>query len=89
MTITARYPSRCSSCGGSISVGDRIEWAKGSPVRHSSCPSSVTPAAPRRSSRGQYVRRTGCSCGSREDASGELIPAASNCEACNFDEYDC
>lgn len=34
-------------------------------------------------------RRTGCSCGSREDASGELIPSLSNCASCNFDAYDC
>lgn len=34
-------------------------------------------------------RRTGCSCGSREDASGELIDSPHNCAQCRFDAYDC
>jgi hypothetical protein len=34
-------------------------------------------------------RRTGCSCGSREDSSGELIPSPNNCRQCEFDAYDC
>ncbi len=34
-------------------------------------------------------RRTGCSCGSREDSSGQLIDSPRNCKQCRFDEYDC
>lgn len=34
-------------------------------------------------------RRTGCSCGSREDSAGDLIPSPHNCRQCNFDAYDC
>jgi hypothetical protein len=30
-------------------------------------------------------RRTGCSCGSREDSHGELIPSSRNCFTCNHD----
>jgi len=30
-------------------------------------------------------RRTGCSCGSREDQYGDLIPSARNCSDCNHD----
>jgi len=37
MTITARYPSRCASCGGAIHAGDRIEWSKGTAARHTKC----------------------------------------------------
>lgn len=32
MTITAKYPSRCSCCGGAIKTGEQIEWSKGQPV---------------------------------------------------------
>lgn len=34
-------------------------------------------------------RWTGCSCGSREDSSGELIDSPRNCKSCRFDAYDC
>lgn len=30
-------------------------------------------------------RWTGCSCGSREDSSGQLIPARNNCASCEHD----
>lgn len=42
--------------------------------------------SPSHSERG---RRTGCSCGSREDSSGELIASPNNCKSCEFDAYDC
>lgn len=47
---------------------------------------AIDTAAPARPSRG---RRTGCSCGSREDHRGALIASQSNCWSCNFDEDDC
>jgi hypothetical protein len=47
----------------------------------SRAPSSLS--APRRGSSGG--RRTGCSCGSREDASGVLIPSDRNCRQCEYD----
>lgn len=37
MTITAKYASRCASCGQTITPGTTIEWTKGGPVRHTSC----------------------------------------------------
>jgi hypothetical protein len=33
-------------------------------------------------------RRTGCSCGSREDEDGVLIDSPNNCRSCEFDAYD-
>jgi hypothetical protein len=30
-------------------------------------------------------RRTGCSCGSREDRNGNLIPSSRNCAQCEYD----
>ena len=30
-------------------------------------------------------RRTGCSCGSREDQYGEVIPSPHNCRSCQFE----
>jgi hypothetical protein len=38
MTITARYPGKCRKCGGSISVGEQIEWEKGNGASHVKCP---------------------------------------------------
>lgn len=46
----------------------------------------ASPARPAPRNRG---RRTGCSCGSREDQHGDLIPSSRNCRQCNFDGFDC
>mgnify|MGYP001610170486 FL=1 len=48
MTISAKYPSRCAVCGGTIVVGAKIEWAKGQPARHTACPAAA-PAKARKS----------------------------------------
>ncbi len=46
MIITAKFPSRCASCGNNIGAGDRIEWKKGSPAVHERCAGrSVAPKA--------------------------------------------
>ena len=37
MTITAKYPGSCKSCGRAISIGQSIEWRKGEVATHSSC----------------------------------------------------
>jgi hypothetical protein len=36
--------------------------------------------------RGRAGKRTGCSCGSREDANGSLIDSPNNCKQCCFDD---
>lgn len=46
-----------------------------------------TVSSTRSSSRGG--KWTGCSCGSREDDAGDLIPSSRNCKQCDFDAYDC
>ena len=48
MTITAKYASRCATCGHAVSPGQSIEWDKNSPVRHTACggTSGGTSAAP-------------------------------------------
>lgn len=45
MTITARFASICPSCSQPIAIGAAVEWSKGSKARHTSCPTSSTPAA--------------------------------------------
>lgn len=48
MTITARFPGKCSECQQAISPGDKIDWDKGAKkVRHESCDSAAaaTPTA--------------------------------------------
>jgi len=37
MTITAKFASKCSECGGKIHAGDRIEWTKGAGAAHAKC----------------------------------------------------
>jgi len=47
MTITAKFASRCAACGQTITPGTKIEWTKGSPVRHTSCEATTTRAKSR------------------------------------------
>jgi len=45
MTITAKFPGRCSSCSRVIEVGERIEWTRGSRVvQHTNCRASLASA---------------------------------------------
>lgn len=93
MTITARYAATCPCCAAPIRPGDQIEWSKGSPARHAGCKPSATPSfmvatpAPRTSSPRPRTtgKWTGCSCGSRVDSYGDLIPSPRNCFSCNHD----
>jgi hypothetical protein len=50
MSIVAKYAATCSMCHGAIRPGDKIEWAKGQPVRHTICPTGAKPGpvAPRK-----------------------------------------
>lgn len=96
MTITAKYAATCPCCNGPITPGTQIEWSKGAKARHVSCtPASGTPAGtylgrvvvadmPRQRTYGRG-RWTGCSCGSREDSDGVLIPSPRNCRRCEHD----
>lgn len=45
MTMRAKYPGTCRTCGQPIRVGDEIEWIKGEGARHVTCP-TVQAAAP-------------------------------------------
>ncbi len=45
MSITAKYATTCSACHGTIAPGQKIEWTKGSPVRHTSCGSAPVAAS--------------------------------------------
>jgi hypothetical protein len=45
MTITAKYAGRCSVCGGTIGVGEQIEWSKGEAARHEACDRAAAKAA--------------------------------------------
>lgn len=41
MTMRARYPGRCSRCGGQIRPGDWIEWSPTTRIaQHARCPQS-------------------------------------------------
>ncbi len=43
-TMAARFPGKCASCGGRISVGATILWAKGEGARHADCSAKPTPS---------------------------------------------
>ncbi len=48
MTITAKFPGTCATCGLPIHAGDRIEWVKGEAPNHTECPTpgaAFTPTA--------------------------------------------
>lgn len=44
MTITAKYPGTCATCGRRFSPGTSIEWARGQAPRHTSCQGSTSRA---------------------------------------------
>lgn len=41
MVITAKFPSRCTTCGTSIAIGTKINWERGSPASHVTCPAKA------------------------------------------------
>lgn len=47
MTITAKFASKCACCGGRIEAGEKIEWTKGMPAKHTACPSNPAASAPK------------------------------------------
>lgn len=51
MTITSKYPGKCTICGGRIAIGEQIEWRKGEGSSHAACakggPAPSAPARPR------------------------------------------
>lgn len=99
MTITAKFASRCGSCGQPVTPGQKIEWTKGAPVRHTVCGGStptnvvkVTPAAAGRGGRSNQSdpdmytdRRTG---ETLMRGCGQCRRLGRMCKSCEFDEYD-
>ena len=96
-TMAAKFAGRCAcGCGASIAVGKRIEWSRatgarliGHTTRTTTPVTEVALGIVRVSRPARTVRRhgrwTGCSCGSREDAAGDLIPSPRNCASCEHD----
>ena len=46
MTIAAKYSTKCPACNVMISAGAQVEWSKGSPARHVSCPGAAASSRP-------------------------------------------
>lgn len=40
MVISAKFATTCPSCRGRIEPGVKVEWTKGSPARHVTCPAA-------------------------------------------------
>ena len=88
MTITARYPAKCSACGQDITPGQQIEWSKGQPVRHTTCGASTTSVAPTATPKRAYRPRKCVACGhvehrnSRGYVDGDRILRSGECQSC-------
>ena len=89
MIIIAKFASTCPCCSQPIVVGAKVNWAKGSKATHVACGAArgtVTTSTSGHVSRARAPGKwTGCSCGSREDRYGDLIPSARNCFHCGHD----
>lgn len=86
-TMSAKFAGRCAcDCGASIAVGQRITWSRetGARIPHGAA-TIARQSSPVRTQSVSTGRRTGCSCGSREDAWGDLIPSRRNCAGCTHD----
>lgn len=83
MTISAKYAARCSACSGQIRPGDSIEWAKGSPVRHTTCPAAqaATPTTPGRCHCGAQIDKKYKTC-YRHSQAAQQARAAGVCVGC-------
>jgi len=46
MVIRAKYSGVCADCGEEIAVGAEIEWSRGQPARHVSCPQTAPQDGP-------------------------------------------
>jgi hypothetical protein len=46
MTIIAKYRGQCSKCGREIKPGQKIEWERGAPSRHTACDGHAKSSAP-------------------------------------------
>lgn len=79
--ITAKFPGKCSVCGGAIRKGEQVEWAKGEGARHTGCgaakASSPGPSTGRRTARAgtTYERGVGLTC----DECGERAVRGTRC----------
>lgn len=88
MTITAKYPSRCATCGGSVTPGQQIEWAKGQPVRHTDCAAAPTSAVAPAPTKRPYRPTTCVVCGHVERRNrrgyveGDRILRSGECQSC-------
>jgi hypothetical protein len=51
MIITAKFASVCPCCNSRIVPGNKVEWTKGSPARHTACGSAPAAALSSGSSR--------------------------------------
>ena len=45
MSITAKYPGKCTKCGGHIAAGEKIDWDRGRGASHCNCPEHKPAAA--------------------------------------------
>jgi len=86
MTITAKYPSKCAACGGAVAAGERIEWSKGSPARHTECPDSPSPAPAQQKRAYRPTTCTMCGHVERHDRRGypigDRVLRSGECQSC-------
>ena len=40
MTIQAKFPGRCATCGATFAAGTSINWQRGQQTSHAACPTT-------------------------------------------------
>lgn len=80
MTITAKYAATCAACRKPIQPGQQIEWAKGTPTRHTDC------AAAAKSAKSLMDSPTMRSRDRRRHPDGKLATKCMGCGS-HLDEY--
>ena len=81
MTITARFPGRCRSCGGDFAAGEEIEWTRGEGAAHPVCPTTTTQNPGRKTGWGANGKRYDEEC-DRCHRESTLDNDSSLCESC-------
>jgi len=57
MQIVAKFSSSCPRCGQAIHVGNKVEWQRGQPARHVTCPARSSNPTPKPSAREAFPQK--------------------------------
>lgn len=81
MTIKAKYPGQCKTCGGHINVGEEIEWSREKGARHIECPKQKEHDGP------TYTLHGGSGYGCRGWTKGQVVRSSERQREQGWPEY--